>query len=77
MAKIRFCNLCDRNVAATKKFSWAIFLFSALTVIGPILYLLWYFVRPRTLCPICGNNDLMSSSTKAELIKADKETSTE
>jgi hypothetical protein len=54
MAKIRYCPLCKRNVAAKKKFSWPIFLLLILTIGGAPIYLIWYIVKSRKNCPICG-----------------------
>ena len=54
MSKIRYCPLCKRDVIATKKFSWPIFLLLILTIGGWLIYLIWYILKPRKNCPICG-----------------------
>jgi hypothetical protein len=67
MAKIRFCNLCDRNIAARKKFNWTIFLLLCLTMIGGIFYIIWFIMKGGDACPICGNTSLLPADTKAKI----------
>ena len=73
MANIKFCNLCDRNVAARKKFNWTIFLLGIILSVGIIsgLYLIWFVMKGSDQCPICGNTSLLSSNTKAQIMKQD------
>lgn len=72
MAKIRYCPLCERNVAAKKKFSWPIFLLLCLTMVGGVFYLIWYIIKPKNACPICGAK-LEAENTKSKIIQANKE----
>lgn len=72
MANIKYCPLCERNVPATKKFNWPIFLLFCITMIGGIFYIIWYIIRPNNRCPICGSNGLMTQGTMAEMKQADK-----
>lgn len=75
MAKIRFCNLCDRNVAPRKKFNWTIPILGLLTFgIISIMYLIYYVLKPANACPICGNTQLHSADTKSKMIQADRAT---
>jgi hypothetical protein len=78
MAKIRFCNLCDRNVAPKKKFNWSIFLVGLLTFgIVSTMYLIYFIVKPADACPMCGNTELLAANTKSKMIQADKSRSQE
>ena len=53
---IKYCNLCKRQVNATKKFSWVWFLIWALCFgVGAIVYLIYFLLKPNNKCPICGN----------------------
>jgi uncharacterized membrane protein len=62
MTKIRFCNLCERNVGAQKKFNWTIFLLGVLTFgIISTMYLIYYILKSSDICPICGNTKLSSA----------------
>lgn len=73
MATIRFCNLCDRNIAPRKKFNWTIFLLGFLTFgIISTIYLIYFIVKPSNSCPICGNTDLKAPNTKSKIIQADR-----
>lgn len=72
MAKIRFCNLCDRNVAAKKGFNWTAFLLLMLFFGFGIFYLLYYIIKGGDKCPICGNPDLLPADTKSKMIQADR-----
>ena len=71
MSKIRYCPLCERNVSAKKKFSWPIFLLLCITGIGGIFYIVWYIVKPKNICPICGGGSLQSENTQAMMKQAD------
>lgn len=67
MANIKYCPLCQRNVEPVKKWSWAWFFFLWLTVAGPIVYILWYFLfAGKKYCPICGTKRLQSIDKAAE-----------
>lgn len=72
MSKVRYCPLCERNVAAKKKFSWPIFLLLCFTIFGGVTYLVWYIVKARSVCPICGSK-LEAADTKSKILKADKQ----
>lgn len=53
----KYCNLCMRHVEPTKRVNWLLFLILLLIGVFPaILYGLYYMIKPRTLCPICGND---------------------
>ncbi len=58
MSEIKYCVLCKRNVPAAKNFSWPLFLFLCFTGVGPFIYLLWYFIKSRNMCPICKGDAL-------------------
>ncbi len=70
--KIRFCNLCERNIAATKKFNWALFLLTFWLFGLGFIYVVWYFVKSKNRCPICGNTHLLPPDTKAKLARANQ-----
>lgn len=75
MAKIRFCNLCERNVAVKKKGSpntLIVIVLTLCTFFGGILYYLWKKEHNNSGCPICGNTDLLPANTKAEILNANK-----
>lgn len=55
--KPMYCNLCMRNVMPTKKVNWILFIILLVIGILPgILYAFYYLIKPKTLCPICGND---------------------
>lgn len=49
MAKVRWCNLCERNVVPRKNFNVLAFIF----LLG-FFYLPFYWLQSPK-CPICGN----------------------
>ena len=51
---MRYCIYCNREVKPTKSFNWIVFLLLCVTGIGGIFYLLWYFMKSKNKCPICG-----------------------
>ena len=60
MKKIKYCLLCQRNVQLSKNFNWGIFLASWLLFgVGGIIYIIWYVIKPATVCPLCGTNKLI------------------
>ena len=51
---IKFCPVCERNVAPRKKFSWLAFLLWALAFgIGGIGYIVYYIWFKQPECPTC------------------------
>lgn len=68
---VKFCPLCERKVEPVKKFSWPIFLILFLTIGGWLLYLLWFFIFAKRVCPICGTKNLQSvdKAIKAKAIQ--------
>jgi pSer/pThr/pTyr-binding forkhead associated (FHA) protein len=52
MGKIKYCQLCGRNVYAEREFNWLVFIF----FLG-IFYLPFYFLKPER-CPICKSTQL-------------------
>ena len=72
MPKIKYCPLCERNVPATKKFSWPLFIFLMFLGGAGFIYLILYFFLPANKCPICGSGGLMDQSTLAQMKQADK-----
>jgi hypothetical protein len=60
--KVRYCELCNRDVPAKKKFSWPFFIGTLFIGIG-ILYPFWYMIKPRNICPICGSGGLKPKTT--------------
>lgn len=62
MAKIRFCNLCNRNINPIKRFNWTIFLIGLLSAgIISFMYLCFFIAKGGDTCPICKNRKLQSS----------------
>lgn len=60
-AKIRFCNLCDRNVSPIKRFNWTIFLIGFLSFgIISFFYLCHFIAKGGDTCPICKNRKLQA-----------------
>lgn len=51
---MKFCPSCLKNVSPIKRFNWAVFLLLCITMIGGIFYLVWYIIKPKNRCPICG-----------------------
>jgi len=56
MASTVWCNLCNRNVIARKKFNWIAFLVLCLTGIGGIFYIIYWIFKGKR-CPICDGNN--------------------
>ncbi len=51
------CANCGRKVKPTKKFSWLLFiLFLFLLGMPALLYLIYYWTKSSTRCPVCGGN---------------------
>lgn len=69
---IKYCPLCERNVAAKKTFSWPLFIFLMFLAGAGFIYLFIWFFTPNNTCPICGSKGLMDPSTGAELKRANK-----
>lgn len=64
---VKYCPLCQRSVEPVKKFSWPIFLLLWLTGIGPLIYVVWYFLlASKKFCPICGTKNLQNTDKAAE-----------
>lgn len=61
MAKIVWCNLCNRNVTPEKKFNWLAFIF-----LCQIPYLLYYWLFKNPVCPICHGNNFSQLKLKKE-----------
>ena len=69
MARIKFCNLCNRDIQPIKKFNWLIFLLLCVTGIGGIFYLVWSFIfKKPNRCPICNNSKLLKSDSTVTLV---------
>ena len=47
MSSPQYCNLCNRNVVATKKFNWLLFIF-----LCGCFYVPFYLMSSKK-CPIC------------------------
>ncbi|MHA2429030.1 MAG: hypothetical protein ACXADB_13505 [Candidatus Hermodarchaeia archaeon] len=54
--RLRFCDVCQRNVQPVKKFSVGWFLVLAFLTfgLGAFIYLIYYAARTPVDCPICG-----------------------
>ena len=50
---MKYCKHCQQKVVPKKKFNWWFFLLTAIIGIG-FVYLIWYIIKFRTRCPICG-----------------------
>ena len=50
---MKYCESCEQNVQGTKKFNWIFFLLTCWFGIG-IVYLIWYLMKGKDLCPMCG-----------------------
>jgi RNA polymerase subunit RPABC4/transcription elongation factor Spt4 len=67
MANIKYCPLCERKVEPVKKWSWGWFILLWLTIAGPLIYVLWYFIFARKkYCPMCGTKRLQNVDKAAE-----------
>lgn len=62
--EIKFCNLCNRNVQLKKTFSWFWFIAPGLFTVGmtSVIYLAYYFVVKKAVCPLCGTNNMSAMS---------------
>lgn len=67
---IKYCNLCERNVAPTKKFNWGWFLLLMLACGLGIFYVIYFLLRSPNSCPICGNKTLLPPDTMAKILAA-------
>jgi len=55
----KHCNDCKRNITPVKKFNWGWFLGGLLTFgIISTLYLIYFIVKGKNVCPICNGKDL-------------------
>lgn len=64
----KYCPLCDRNVEPTKKFNWPIFIIALIFCFFPgLLYFIYYLLKPKNVCPICGTKKLQSIEKMAKL----------
>jgi hypothetical protein len=73
MAKIRYCNLCDKNIVAHKKFKLTRFILLLFCGFIPgCIYLALYVLKSGDVCPSCGNPNLLPQDTKAKLIQSEK-----
>lgn len=67
MANVKYCPLCQRNVEPTKKFNWPIFIILLIIAIVPgILYYIYYLLKPKNVCPICGTKRLQNVDKAAD-----------
>jgi len=57
---MKYCNSCNQNVSPSRKFSIVWFLINCLWLIGGIVYIIYYFTKPK-VCPICHGNQLEAS----------------
>ena len=60
MASPKWCNLCNRNIVAGKKFNWLVFI-----LLCGIFYVPYYLIKKKK-CPICNGNSF--SPAKADEI---------
>jgi hypothetical protein len=59
MAGVKYCGNCKRWVTPEKHFSWAIFILGSLFTLGiaGVIYLLYYLIAARGVCPICNSRN--------------------
>lgn len=68
MAQVKYCNLCVRNVTATKRFNWTIALIGLLTFgFVTFIYLCYYIAKSGDTCPICKNSKLQSAQPMSKV----------
>lgn len=73
MANIKYCPLCQRNVEPTKKLNWPIFIILLIIGIVPgLLYFIYYLLKPKKVCPICGTKRLQRVDRAAEQMMQQK-----
>jgi len=63
---VKYCPLCDRNVEATKSFNWPIFIILLLCGGIGIFYFIYYLLKPKNRCPICGTKKLQTTDKAAK-----------
>lgn len=54
---MKYCKSCNQNVSPSRKFSIVWFLINCLWLIGGVVYIIYYFTKPK-VCPICHGNQL-------------------
>jgi hypothetical protein len=75
MSNIKYCNLCDKNVVAVKKaYSMTALIFLLIFALPFGIFYYLHYARKSGNCPVCGNDNLLPLTTKAELLKANKDT---
>lgn len=71
---VKYCPLCDRKVEPTKRFNWPIFiLLLVFGGVGAIIYFIYYLLKPKNRCPICGTKKLMNVDKAADMAAMQKE----
>ena len=55
---MKYCQACQQNVAPVKKFSVGWFLLWCLSLIGGFVYIFYYLLKKKNICPICGGKQL-------------------
>lgn len=69
---VKYCPLCDRKIEPTKKFNWPVFIIALILGLIPgLLYFVYYLLKPKNACPICGTKNLQN----LEKVAATKENS--
>jgi len=58
---MKYCTACNQNVTPTKKFSILWFLINCLWLIGGLVYVLYYFMFKKKVCPICNGSQFTNS----------------
>jgi len=67
MADVKYCPLCARKVEPTKKLNWPVFIILLIIGFVPgVLYFIYYLLKPKRVCPICGTKRLQSVDKAAE-----------
>lgn len=69
MAKMKYCQYCDRVVKPKKSINWLFVLLTFWFAVG-IIYLIVYMFKKKE-CPICGGNTI--SIKKVKKAKENKE----
>lgn len=61
MVTIKYCPLCERKVEPVKKVNWIVFIILLLIGVVPgIIYFVYYLLKPKTRCPVCGTKKLQT-----------------